>query len=163
MAWIEYRVFHPIYKLEILIIILSFNIFSVVDYDEFFQDPSQNSSFNQKPLVPQKTLRRLGIDTLYEKSLRYLRKIHDIALDPQADLYLNDKLHNSVTYLKGLRKMPEYEATAKSDRYIELENNRSLRNHINIMMYCNLLPFIFSFTSGILMQNMAGVLKKNPF
>ena len=136
----------------------------MVDYDEFFQDPSQNSSFNQKPLVPQKTLRRLGIDTLYEKSLRYLRKIHDIALDPQADLYLNDKLHNSVTYLKGLRKMPEYEATAKSDRYIELENNRSLGNHIiNIMMYCNLLHFIFSFTSGILMQNMAGVLKKNPF
>ena len=80
-------------------------------------DPTYNSTNSEKLLVPQKALRRLGIDSLYEKSLRYLRKIHDIALDPQADLYLNDKLHNSVTYLKGLRKMPEYEATAKqSDR-----------------------------------------------
>ena len=87
----------------------------MIDYEEFFQDPRNNSTNFEKPLVPQKALRRLGIDSLYEKSLRYLRKIHDTALDPQADLYLNDKLHSSVTYLKGLRN---YEGTAKqSNRY----------------------------------------------
>ena len=57
--------------------------------------------------------RRLGIDSLYEKSLQYLRKIHDTAIDPKADLFLNDKLHSSVSYLKSLREIPEYSGSGK--------------------------------------------------
>ena len=82
-----------------------------MDYD-IFQKPIDTSLY-EKNSIPQKMLRRLGIDSLYEKSLGYLRKIHDNALDPTVDLYLNDKLHNSVTYLKTLREMPEYGGLAK--------------------------------------------------
>ena len=82
-----------------------------MDYD-IFEEPI-NTPIYEKNSIPQKMLRRLGIDSLYEKSLRYLRKIHDIALDPTADLYLNDKLHNSVTYLKSLRELPEYNGSGK--------------------------------------------------
>ena len=73
-------------------IVFYFDDFIVIDYEDFFKDPTINSNHSEKPLVPQKALRRLGIDSLYEKSLRYLRKIHDVALDPQADLFLKQFL-----------------------------------------------------------------------
>ena len=87
------------------------NNFLGMDYD-ILQEPLPTTIYENNS-IPQKMLRRLGIDSLYEKSLRYLRKIHDNALDPTVDLYLNDKLHNSVTYLKNLRELPEYSGTAK--------------------------------------------------
>ena len=90
---------------------------SVRDFDLFI-DPTY-APLNDKNSIPHKMLRRLGIDALYEKSLKYLRKIHDIALDPSVDLYLNDKLHKSVEYLKSVRDLSDVNGSGKqSNRYM---------------------------------------------
>ena len=82
-----------------------------MDFD-LFQDPVY-LPLNNENSIPQKMLRILGIDSLYEKSLKYLRKIHDTALDPSVDLYLNDKLHDSVTYLKSIKDSSEQIGSGK--------------------------------------------------
>ena len=68
---------------------------------------------NQENSLPQKVLRRLGIDSLYEKSMKYLQRIHETALDPMAGRDLTEKLHKAVTYLKSIRTLSGDNGSAK--------------------------------------------------